>query len=44
VQIAIAVCCFMNGAYSPTLTGLMLSLLLWPNSKAGAPSEVRHAA
>lgn len=47
LQIAIAVCCFMNGAYSPTLTGLLLSLLLWPNSKADPPSspagEVRHA-
>lgn len=44
LQIAITVCCFMNGAYSPTLTGLLLSLLLWPNSRATSGVEVRHAA
>ena len=44
LQVAIAVCCFMNGAYSPTLTGLLLSLLLWPNSRAKPATEVRHAA
>jgi hypothetical protein len=43
LQIAIAVCCFMNGAYSPTLTGLLLSLLLWPNSQAEPATEVRRA-
>jgi hypothetical protein len=42
LQIAITVCTFMNGAYSPTLTGLLLSLLLWPNSRRPA-GEVRHA-
>jgi len=42
LQIAITVCTFMNGAYSPTLTGLLLSLLLWPNSRRPA-AEVRHA-
>lgn len=43
LHVAILVCCFMNGAYSPTLTGLLLSLLLWPNSKAEPEGEVRHA-
>jgi hypothetical protein len=46
LQVAITVCTFMNGAYSPTLTGLMLSLLFWPNStiSSRAPTaEVRHA-
>jgi hypothetical protein len=32
LQLAVTVCYFMNGAYSPTLTGLALSLLLWPKS------------
>ncbi len=40
LQIAITVCTFMNGAYSPTLTGLLLSVLLLPNSRT---SEARHA-
>lgn len=47
LQVAIGVCYFMNGAYSPTLTGLALSLLLWPNTKLAtgstAISEARHA-
>lgn len=30
VRIAVSVCYFLNGAYSPTVTGLALSLLLWP--------------
>ena len=30
VRIAVAVCYFLNGAYSPTVTGLVLTLLLWP--------------
>jgi hypothetical protein len=42
LHVAITVCTFMNGAYSPTLTGLLLSLLLWPNSNA-PPAEARHA-
>jgi hypothetical protein len=48
LQVAITACYFMNGAYSPTLTGLALSLLLWPNTKlADSPPpipEPRHAA
>jgi len=44
LQIAITVCYFMNGAYSPTLIGLALSLLLWPNSSVKALPEPRHAA
>jgi hypothetical protein len=44
LQVALLVCYFMNGAYSPTLTGLALSLLLWPNSKVpAAMPEPRHA-
>lgn len=44
LKIAITACYFMNGAYSPTMTGLALSLLLWPSSKVDAPKEPRHAA
>lgn len=43
LQVALMVCYFMNGAYSPTVTGLALTLLLWPNSKASNPPEARHA-
>lgn len=43
LHIAITVCTFMNGAYSPTLTGLLLSVLLWPNSRTNTASEARHA-
>lgn len=42
LQLAVTVCYFMNGAYSPTLTGLALSLLLWPKSTPA--SEVRRVA
>jgi len=31
VRIALAVTYFMNGAYSPSVTGFALSLLLWPS-------------
>lgn len=44
VQVALMVCYFMNGAYSPTLTGLALTLLLWPNSRVTSAPEARHAA
>lgn len=33
VRIAVSVCYFLNGAYSPTVTGLALSLLLWPGGQ-----------
>jgi hypothetical protein len=39
LQMAIVVCYFMNGAYSPTMIGLALTLLLWPNSQASAATE-----
>jgi hypothetical protein len=42
LQVALTACYFMNGAYSPTFTGLALTLLLWPNSRVSTP-EVRHA-
>jgi hypothetical protein len=43
LQVAVMTCYFMNGAYSPTLTGLALSLLLWPNSTAAGNSGGQHA-
>ncbi len=43
VQVALLVCYFMNGAYSPTFTGLAVSMLLWPNSRAPSAPEARHA-
>lgn len=30
MRIGLAACYFLNGAYSPTVTGLVLSVLLWP--------------
>lgn len=33
VRIAVLVCYFLNGAYSPTVTGIALSLLLWPGGQ-----------
>ena len=47
VRAAIVVAYFMNGAYSPTVTGLAASLLLWPSpypraNKAPATAEVSH--
>ena len=43
LQVAVTVCYFMNGAYSPTLTGLALSLLLWPNSRDSDNPGVKNA-
>jgi hypothetical protein len=45
VRAAIVVAYFMNGAYSPTVTGLAASLLLWPSpypraGKSQANAEV----
>jgi hypothetical protein len=44
VRIAVSVCYFLNGAYSPTVTGLVLSLLLWPASQKPAAGEQIHPA
>lgn len=33
VRIAVTVCYFLNGAYSPTVTGIALSVLLWPGGQ-----------
>lgn len=41
VRIAVAVCYFLNGAYSPTVTGLVLSLLLWPPERQRV-AESKH--
>lgn len=38
VRVAVAACYFLNGAYSPFVTGIALSLLLWPGSRA-APAD-----
>ena len=44
LQLAIVVCYFMNGAYSPTMIGLALTLLLWPNSRpTSATGDIRGA-
>ncbi|HVF18573.1 MAG TPA: hypothetical protein VNA21_16740, partial [Steroidobacteraceae bacterium] len=45
LQLAIVVCYFMNGAYSPTMIGLALTLLLWPNSRpsTSATEDIRGA-
>jgi hypothetical protein len=49
LRIAVCVCYFMNGAYSPSMTGIALSLLLWPaqreEERAPAAMEAQpHAA
>lgn len=33
VRVAVLACYFLNGAYSPTVTGIALSLLLWPGGQ-----------
>jgi hypothetical protein len=46
LRIAIAVCYFMNGAYSPSVTGIALTLLLWPAHsphRQAAPASAGHA-
>jgi hypothetical protein len=49
LRVAMLVAYFMNGAYSPTITGFATSLLLWPSphatpsSKSVAPRKVAHA-
>jgi hypothetical protein len=43
MRIAFAVTYFMNGAYSPSVTGLALTLLLWPSqSDAAVPRPVQE--
>lgn len=42
VRIAVSVCYFLNGAYSPTVTGLVLSLLLWPGGERRR-ADSKHA-
>lgn len=44
VRIALSVCYFLNGAYSPTVTGLALSLLLWPGGQQRAADTRRSGA
>ena len=42
VRVAVLVCYFLNGAYSPTVTGIALSLLMWPGGQergADAPTK-----
>lgn len=39
VRIAVAVTYFMNGAYSPSVTGFATCLLLWPVQDAATPSR-----
>lgn len=44
VRIAVSVCYFLNGAYSPTVTGLALSLLLWPGGQQRTAGSTKAAA
>lgn len=45
VRVAVLVCYFLNGAYSPTVTGIALSLLLWPGGQErGADAPTRAAS
>lgn len=39
VRVAVLVCYFLNGAYSPTVTGIALSLLLWPGGQERGVDE-----
>jgi hypothetical protein len=39
VRVAVAACYFLNGAYSPFVTGIALSLLFWPGSRSPAAAS-----
>ena len=44
VRVAVLVCYFLNGAYSPTVTGIALSVLLWPGGQEHAINAATKAA
>jgi len=43
VRVAVLVCYLLNGAYSPTVTGIALSLLLWPGGQERSVDEEHRA-
>lgn len=44
LRIAVAVCYFMNGSYSPSVTGIALTLLLWPARSPQRPTAPATSA